>query len=42
MNEPYDYERVDYDSELLTQSGGYLDSSTSHFTMLRLSKLSSS
>ena len=43
VNEPYDYGQgqVYYDSELLTQGGGYLDSNTSHFTRLGLPQPSS-
>ena len=43
MNEPLsDYEKVYYDSELLTQGGGFLDSNTSHFTRLGLPRMSPS
>ena len=43
VNEPYNYGegQVCYDSELLTQGGGYLDSNTSHFTRLGLPQSSS-
>ena len=38
----YPYDSVYYDRELLTQSDGYLDSSTSNFTWIGLPQSSSS